>query len=79
MKSLPDQANDSAELVEYLQALIAKEKFPLMKRHFESLLLMTRDNTHGYAFTEKNHKDAGKVLQFLKREGHQWQTYLLKP
>ena len=78
-KSTADQANDSAVLVQYLQALISKEKFPLMKRHFESLLLMTQDTTHGYAFTEKNHQDARKVLQFLKTEGHLWQTYLAGP
>ena len=71
--------NDSATLVEYLKTMIAKEKVPLMKRHFESLLMITQDKTHGYAFTEKNQQDAGRVLQFLKSEGHQFETYLFKP
>ena len=74
-----NHVNDSSALVHYLQKLIAQEKFPLMKRHFKSLLLMTQDKTNGYAFTEKNHQDANKVLQFLKGEGHLWQTYLFKP
>ena len=74
-----NQVNDSSALVHYLQTLITREKVPLMKRHFESLLLMTQDKTNGYAFTQKNYQDAGKVLQFLKGEGHSLQTYLLKP
>ena len=74
-----NQTSDSAALVHYLQALAGKEKNPLLKRHFESLLLMTQDKTHGFSFTEKNSKDAAQVLQFLKGEGRQLQTYLLKP
>ena len=74
-----NRVDDSSSLVNYLQTLITQEKVPLMKRHFESLLLMTQDKTNGYAFTQKNHQDAGKVLQFLKGEGHLLQTYLLKP
>ena len=74
-----DQTTDSAALVQHLRSLISKEKNSLLKRHFESLLLITQDQTHGYPFTEKNQQDAGKVLQFLKQEGHLWQTYLQKP
>lgn len=73
------QATDSAALVHYLQGLISKEKIPLLKRHFESLLLITQDKTNGFVFTEKNNQDAAKVLQFLKGDGQQWQTYLSKP
>lgn len=71
--------SDSAALADYLNTLIAKEKHPLLKRHFESLLLMTNDKTHSFNFTEKNNKDAAEVVQFLKQEGSQWQTYLTKP
>ena len=46
-----NHVDDSSALVNYLQTLIAGEKMPLMKRHFESLLLMTQDKTNGYAFT----------------------------
>lgn len=74
-----NQTTDSAALVSYLQGLAGKEKHPLLKRHFESLLLMTQDKTHGFSFTEKNNKDAARVLQFLKGDGHLWQTYLVNP
>ena len=73
------EATDSAALVQYLIGLIAKEKNPLLKRHFESLLLMTQDKTHGYSFTNKNQQDAAKVLKFLQQEVHLWETYLEKP
>lgn len=79
MKSPERPVADSDSLVEYLSELIAKEKNQLLKRHFESLVLMTTDKTHAFTFTEKNSKDAGEVLQFLKQEGSLWQTYLQKP
>ena len=74
-----NSSTDSAALVSYLEELISKEEQPLLKKHFESLLLMTSDKTHGYAFTEKNAKAAANVLEFLKSEGHLWETYVQKP
>src|SRR5688500_15681790 len=78
-KRSTNNTNDSAALVQHLRGLIANEKNPLLKRHFESLLLITQDETHAYPFKEKNQQDAAKVLQFMKQEGQLWETYLEKP
>lgn len=77
--TMNSQVIDSAALVVYLKQAIASEKNPLLRRHFESLLLMTQDTTNGFGFTEKNFRDAGRVLEFLKGEGRHWQTYLDQP
>lgn len=67
---------DTTELVELLRNLAEKEKNPLLKRHFASVLLMTTDSTHDYTFSEEHLEAASKALIFFKNEGQKWETYL---
>ena len=67
------------KLVELMKSLAAKEKNPLLKRHFESIAIMTRDTSHGFKISEKDIESASQVLNFFKNEGSQWETYLNGP
>lgn len=68
-KDAPDR------LVKLMNKLAAKEKNPLMKRHFETVALMTQDSTHGYTVSEEDINWASKVLNFFENEGSEWKTY----
>ncbi|AHM60755.1 phospholipase/carboxylesterase [Flammeovirgaceae bacterium 311] len=68
-----------ATLVAQLRQLAKKEQNPLLKRHFESLALMTLDTTHGFSMEEKDLQSVAEVLEFFKGDGKNWQTYLQKP
>ncbi|WP_460956829.1 hypothetical protein [Spirosoma litoris] len=72
-------ASDRAEiqqLVAYLRTLAASEKNPLLKRHFESVIQMSLDSTHGLRPDDKHVKAAVGTLTFFQGEGAKWETYL---
>lgn len=71
--------NDSSRLVELLTKLAKNEKNPLLKRHFESVALMTADKTHNYSFRDEEKKAATSVLNFFNGDGSKWETYLSQP
>ncbi|CAN5463848.1 hypothetical protein BH11BAC3_BH11BAC3_27590 [soil metagenome] len=66
---------DTARLVVLLESLAAKEKNPLLKRHFESVVLMLNDTTHPFSFTEKLIVSATGALDFFQHDGAKWETY----
>lgn len=71
--------DDRKELVSLLSELAEKEKNPLMKRHFESVVLMTQDTSHGLTFSEKHLESVSGSLEFFKGAGAQWETYQSAP
>ncbi|GAB3953594.1 hypothetical protein GCM10028805_37610 [Spirosoma harenae] len=72
-------ASDRAEiqqLVAHVRTLAANEKNPLLKRHFESVILISLDSTHGLRPDDKQVKAAIGTLAFFQSEGARWKTYL---
>ncbi len=72
-------ASDTSSLVDLLHSLAAKEKNPLLKRHFESVALMANDKTHAFAFAGPNIEAASGALYFFRHEGSKWETYANGP
>ncbi|MEP7109164.1 MAG: family 78 glycoside hydrolase catalytic domain [Ferruginibacter sp.] len=70
---------DTTKLVALLLSLAAKEKNPLLKRHFASVALMANDKTNPYYFTRDNIEAASNVLNFFENEGAKWETYTNGP
>lgn len=66
---------DSTKLVALLRSLAAKEKNPLLKRHFESVALMANDTTNGFSYANDNIEAASGALNFFQQEGSKWETY----
>ncbi len=63
------------QLVKLMNALAAKEKNPLMKRHFESIARFTKDTTHGFDISDEDIESASMALNFFKNGGTEWETY----
>jgi alpha-L-rhamnosidase len=68
-------AADTSNLVAYLTGLAAREKNPLLKRHFESVALMANDRTHPFSFGKNTIESAAGALNFFRGEGAKWSTY----
>jgi hypothetical protein len=66
--------NDTTKLVTLLRSLAAKEKNPLLKRHFESVALMANDTTHGFFYAQNNIEVASGALNFFQHEGSKWEN-----
>src|SRR4030095_6748709 len=66
---------DTAKLVALLQSLAAKEKNPLLKKHFESVALIANDKTNGFSYAKNNIEAASGALNFFEHEGSKWETY----
>lgn len=62
-------------LVNLLDSLATQEKNPLLKRHFESVAIITQDSTHGFAISQEDSAMTSQVLQFFQTEGARWETY----
>ena len=73
---LASDRTDIQQLVAYLRTLAASEKNPLLKRHFESVIQMRLDSTHGLRPDDKHIKAAIGTLAFFQSEGAKWETYL---
>ena len=71
--------SDTSKLVALLESLAAKEKNPLLKRHFESVALMADDQSHGFSYGPKNIEAAAGALNFFQNEGAKWGTYANGP
>lgn len=76
LSSTAQQTADNRQLAAYLCDLATREKTPLLKRHFESVALMSLDTTHGLKPSEAHLKAAAGTLDFFKNEGTKWETYL---
>ena len=68
-KNAPDQ------LVNMMNSLAAKEKNPLMKRHFETVARFTQDTTHGFQLSDEDVEWASMALNYFKNGGDEWATY----
>jgi predicted esterase len=73
------QTDDVKALVTLLKNLSAKEKNPLLKRHFESLATITLDKSQGEPFTAEDSAAASAVLEFMQGDGAKWETYVNGP
>ncbi|GAB3317001.1 hypothetical protein GCM10027299_07900 [Larkinella ripae] len=76
VKSFARENEEIRRLVTHLRELAAREKNPLLKRHFESVATMSLDTTHGLTPTDANLKAATGTLEFFQNEGALWETYL---
>jgi len=68
-----------AQLAKLMNDLAAKEKNPLLRRHFETVARFTLDTTHGFQISERDIADASRVLNFFQNEGADWETYVNGP
>ena len=73
---LASERAEMQQLVAHLRTLAKNEKNPLLKRHFESVILMSLDSTHGLRPEDKHRKSALGTLAFFQGEGATWETYL---
>lgn len=67
------------ELILKLEELVSDQENPLLKRHFQSILSITLDTTHGIKMSETDLENAAGTLDFLTGEGKDWSTYLKNP
>lgn len=74
-----DQTADSTALVSLLQTLAAKEKNPLLARHFTSVRQMLTDTTHAGESFRRKEENLHEVLEFFRHEGSAWNTYANGP
>ncbi|WP_461088510.1 hypothetical protein [Spirosoma gilvum] len=73
---LASERAEIQQLVAYLQTLVANEKNPLLKRHFESVMRMSLDSTSGLRPNDTHTKAALGTLAFFQGDGARWETYL---
>ena len=71
--------SDVAQLLARLQVLAKNEKDPLLKRHFESLMMITSDTSHGLSMQESDLQAATEALAFFNAGGENFSTYLAGP
>ena len=64
------------QLLALLDSLSQLESNPLLKRHFESVALITRDTTNGFYLSKDDVESASEVLKFFQKEGANWDTYV---
>lgn len=67
------------KLVRLMNELAANETNPLLKKHFQSIDLLTMDTTHGVKISEDDIKEANQVIKFFKSDGVKWETYVIGP
>ena len=74
---IADDATD--KLVYLMNTLAAKERNPLLRRHFESIARFATDTSHGVSITEQDNETAADVQRFFESEGAKWETYASGP
>ena len=72
----PESSKQLSKLLKLLDRLAEKEENPLLKRHFQSVAMISRDTTHGMTMEEDHLDMAANSLDFFKKEGKNWETYL---
>src|SRR5690606_4482443 len=68
-----------SQLIVQLQKLAKNEQNPLLKRHFESLIMITSDTSHDLSMNKEDLQAAAASLEFFKTGGDNLNTYLSGP